>query len=133
MNDARIYYSATVITLDGSDLNAAGEPCEPGKGYTERHGYIDPDWSVFEAEDITREQAACDRVPDDERDPARWVADKIRERIGLPEGDGGNHFYAADSVKSEGREAMLCAHVHGMSDGRLAAVWDVLASLQHGE
>ncbi len=72
----------------------------------------------------------CDRVPDDEPDRIRWVAERIRGRVGGIEGDGGKDFYAAHPRTSAGRAAMLCAHVHGVSDDWLAAVWDVLASLQ---
>jgi hypothetical protein len=33
MTKAReLYFSATIIILDGSDTNAYGEPCEPGQG-----------------------------------------------------------------------------------------------------
>jgi hypothetical protein len=39
MTKAReLYFSATIIILDGSDTNAYGEPCEPGQGYSEQSG-----------------------------------------------------------------------------------------------
>jgi hypothetical protein len=47
----RIFYTATIITLDGSDTAANGEACEPGHGYTEQSGWWDPDrayWRVVE-------------------------------------------------------------------------------------
>jgi hypothetical protein len=46
-----LYWSATTITPDGSDTNAYGEACEPGRGYTEQSGWWDPDgdfWRVHE-------------------------------------------------------------------------------------
>jgi hypothetical protein len=52
-----LYYSATIITLDRSDTNAYGEPCEPGQGYTERSGFWDPDhgyWRVHDCRDAVR-------------------------------------------------------------------------------
>jgi hypothetical protein len=58
MTTAReLYFSATIITLDGSDTNAYGEPCEPGQGYSEHSGHWDPDrsyWRVHEHRDDVR-------------------------------------------------------------------------------
>jgi hypothetical protein len=38
-----VFYTATIVTLDGSDTTADGEACEPGRGYRQRHGWWDPD------------------------------------------------------------------------------------------
>jgi hypothetical protein len=49
-----LYWSATIVTFDGSDTSAYGEPCEPGRGYTERSGWWDPDgdyWRVHDRPD----------------------------------------------------------------------------------
>jgi hypothetical protein len=38
----RVYYRATIITLDGSDTDAYGEPCEPGHGYAKTLRLVEP-------------------------------------------------------------------------------------------
>lgn len=97
MNSPRLlYYSATIITLDGSDTNAYGEPCEPGQGYTERSGFWDPDhgyWRVHDSRDAVRPDTY---PPPCGQSPARWLADRLSDRLGhVNSFDHGRTFYAA--------------------------------------
>src|SRR5258705_6087818 len=75
-----IFYSAKIITLDGSDTNAYGEACEPGAGYTEQSGWWDPDrasWQVRE----NRDDVTPDVYPAGHRgSPAQWLAEQVAGR-----------------------------------------------------
>ena len=101
-----LYFSATIITLDGSDTNCYGEPCEPGKGYTEQSGHWDPDRSYWRV----HEQRA-DVTPDvypagGHRSPARWLADRLLARLGtIASYEGGHSFYGAREAVHPGRLA----------------------------
>jgi len=126
----RVYYTATVTTLDGSDTNAYGEPCEPGQGYTVADGYVDPDWSVFEPEKITRERATFDTVSDSDPDPIGRLVERIHDRIGWVHLDYSEHLYAQHTRTEPGREASLCAHVHGLNDREALALHDRIKAAQ---
>jgi hypothetical protein len=94
-----LYFTATIITMDGSETNAYGEVCESGHGYTEAIGWWSPDeepWSVYQ----DRDQAHPDMYPSTaETPPARWLADQLAERLGpIDHFDGGRTFYSADEL-----------------------------------
>lgn len=111
MTTAReLYFSATIITLDGSDTNAHGEGCEPGKGYTEQFGWWNPDrtyWRVHAG----RDDVTADVYPGSEdRGPARWLADRLVTRLGAVESyDDGRTFYGAFDAVHPGRLTDLAA------------------------
>jgi hypothetical protein len=97
MTTAReLYFSATIITLDGSDTNAYGEACEPGQGYREHSGHWDPDrayWRVHEHRADVRPDVY---PPQCGQTPAQWLAARLRERLGsIDSYDHGRTFYAA--------------------------------------
>jgi hypothetical protein len=97
MTTAReLYFSATIITLDASDTNAYGEPCEPGQGYREQSGHWDPDrcyWRVHDGRDDVRPDVYPDQS---EQTSAQWLADRLGERLGnIDSYDHGHTFYAA--------------------------------------
>ena len=91
-----LYYTATVVTMVGSDTNAYGEACEPGHGYTEQSGWWNPDrdyWSVHPG----RDQAQPDTYPSSgELPPAHWLAIRLTDRLGpIDHFDGERTFYSA--------------------------------------
>ncbi len=111
MTTAReLYFSATIITLDGSDTNAYGEGCEPGKGYTEQSGWWNPDRSYWRVH-AERDDVTADVYPDGEdRGPARWLADRLVARLGSVESyDDGRTFYGAFEAVHPGRLTDLAA------------------------
>lgn len=99
-----LYYSATVITLDGSDTTADGEPCEPGQGYREESGHWDPDrgyWRVHPDRNDVRPDVY---PPGCGQTPAQWLASRLRARLGAAESyDHGRTFYAAAEAVYPGR------------------------------
>jgi hypothetical protein len=98
-----IYYTATIITLDGSDTNAYCEPCEPGQGYSEQSGHWDPDRSYWRVHD-SRDDVRPDVYPNQsEQAPAQWLADQLGERLGnIDSYDHGHTFYAAHEAVHPG-------------------------------
>jgi len=120
MNSPRLlYYSATIITLDGSDTNAYGEPCEPGQGYTEQSGFWDPDddyWHVHDSRDTVHPDIYPPRCGPS---PARWLADRLRERLGPVDGfDHGRSFYSAHEAVHPG----TLADAHGPTGALLSHI-----------
>src|ERR1700730_1067380 len=91
-----LYYTATIIAMDGSDTNAYGEACEPGQGYTEQSGWWNPEqdyWSVHP----DRGQAQPDTYsPSGGPPPAPWLASQLSDRLGpIDHFDGERTFYSA--------------------------------------
>src|SRR5687767_3970221 len=77
-----IFYSATIITLDGSDTNAYGEACEPRAGYIEQSGWWDPDRAYWQVREH-RDDVTPDVYPDVHRSsPDQWLADRVTARLG---------------------------------------------------
>jgi len=105
-----LYWTATIITLDGSDTTAYGEPCEAGKGYVERSGWWSPDRSYWQVHD-DRDHAAPDLYPDgDPRSPGRWLADQLLARLSAVESyDDDRTFYGAYEAVHPGRLTDLVA------------------------
>jgi hypothetical protein len=91
-----VFYTASIITLDGSDTNAYGEPCEPGQGYTEQSGWWEPDRCYWQVR-THRTEVVPDSYPDTEhRSPAQWLADRLTARLGtVGSYDHGHTFYGA--------------------------------------
>jgi hypothetical protein len=91
-----LYYTATIIAMDGSDTNAYGEACEPCHGYTEQSGWWNPDqdyWSVHP----DRGQAQPDTYfASGGPPPAHWLASQLSDRLGpINHFDGERTFYSA--------------------------------------
>lgn len=104
-----LYWTAIIITLDGSDTNAYGEPCEAGKGYIERSGWWSPDRFYWQAHD-DRDQAAPDHYPDGEpRSPGRWLADQLLARLNAVASHDDGTFYGAFEAVHPGRLTDLAA------------------------
>jgi hypothetical protein len=124
-----VYFTATIVTLDGSDTTAYGEACEPGRGYTEACGWWDPDrayWRVREH----RDHVTPDVFPDGERrSPARWLADRLTARLGDVESfDGGRTFYGAREAVAPGRLTGTRAQPPGAVIGAGSLLGDALAA-----
>src|SRR6266540_1100081 len=77
-----IYYTATIITFDGSDTNAYGEACEPGHGYREDSGWWDPKRSYWTVQ-ADRARVTPDICPD-RPDPRQWLAARLPARLTGP-------------------------------------------------
>jgi len=88
----------------GSDTNADGEACEPGRGYSERSGFWDPDRSYWRVHEH-RAGVTPDVYPDGEpRSPARWLVDQLSAWLGAVESfDHGRSFYGAAEAVYPGR------------------------------
>src|SRR6266536_3028508 len=99
-----VFYTASIITLDGSDTNAYGEPCEPGTGYTEQWGWWEPDRSYWRVREH-RGDVSPDVYPQAERhSPARWLAEQLTARLGAVESyDHGRTFYRGHEAVYPGR------------------------------
>jgi hypothetical protein len=124
-----VYFTATIVTLDGSDTTAYGEACEPGRGYTEACGWWDPDrayWRVREH----RDQVTPDVFPERAgRSPARWLADRLIARLGDVESfDGGRTFYGACEAVAPGRLTGTRAQQPGAVIGGGGLLGDALAA-----
>jgi hypothetical protein len=148
--ERRLYFSATIITMDGSDTNGYGEACEPGHGYTEAVGWWNPDdepWSVSPR----REQAHPDPYPPTATtSPVQWLADQLTQRLGpLDQFDGGRTFYSADELvrdsdttpprsvwggaihdprplPAEAQSLTAAGHAHGFTPDEIAAAASLL-------
>jgi ribosomal protein S18 acetylase RimI-like enzyme len=130
MTTAReLYFSATIITLDGTNTNAHGEGCEPGKGYTEQSGWWNPDRSYWRVH-AERDDVTADVYPDGEdRGPARWLADRLVARLGAVDSyDDGRTFYGAFEAVHPGRLTDLVTHPASQSPG----VGHALAFIRRG-
>jgi len=114
---ATIYYTADIVTYDGSDTNAYGEPCEPGYGYAVESGWIDPDYdgfTVFEEKSSVRPDTILDDDPrfDDGMDLDTIIEYVITERLGVLDSFDGSSAYAADSyMGNDGDTVTMAAHV----------------------
>src|SRR4051812_5628798 len=98
-----LYFSATIITLDGTDTTADGERCEPGQGYNEQSGHWSPDQSYWTVQHH-RSQVRPDRYPErGPRTPGQWLADRITARLGTVETVEGRTFYGARQAIHPGR------------------------------
>ena len=128
-----ISYSATIITLDGSDTNAYGEACEPGAGYTEQSGHWDPDrayWQVHaHRDDVTPDLDP----PGDRRSPAQWLADRLTARLGsIASVETGHTFYGAREAVHPGRLTGPRSRPPGAVLGAGAEVGDAFAAARLG-
>lgn len=103
---AVLYFSATIITLDGSATTSDSEPCESGTGYTEQSGWWDPDRSYWRVHD-QRANVSPDRYPaGGHRSPARWLADRLLARLGaVASWEPTGTFYGAREAVHPGRLA----------------------------
>jgi len=123
-----LYFSATIITLDGSDTNAYGEGCEPGQGYNEQSGHWSPDqsyWTVYP----DRSQVRPDIYPErGSRTPGRWLADRLTARLGTLETVEGNTFYGAREAIHPGRLTGAQSQVPGLLLGSGTLLGDALAA-----
>ncbi len=124
-----IYYTATIVTGDGSDTTAYGEACEPGHGYTDASGWWDPDRSYWTVRGC-RDQVSPDVYPHPaRRSPAQWLADRLTARLGSIESfDGGRTFYGAREAVHPGRLTGTRADEPGAVIGGGSLLGDALAA-----
>lgn len=99
-----LFFSATIITFDGTDTNAYGEDCEPGQGYTEQSGHWSPDQSYWTVHPH-RGQVHPDTYPHDwPRTPGQWLAVRLTARLGIVESfDDDRTFTGAREAIHPGR------------------------------
>jgi hypothetical protein len=92
-----------VTVLTGGNTNAYGEPCQPGRGYTERFGHWSPDrdyWTVHPS----RDDVDPDIYPDDSRlTPAAWLAEQVTYRLGDLDHIDGHTFTSSRTAIEPGR------------------------------
>ncbi|MBF9135283.1 hypothetical protein I0C86_41265 [Plantactinospora sp. S1510] len=100
-----VTYNASITKSDGSDTNAYGEPCEPGKGYRE----LAPKRGFYPQRNYSRDSGES---------PAAWLARVLRDSLGAIEGyNGCPTFYASDTVSDgPGRTASVAARAVGFTD-----------------
>lgn len=125
----RVFYTGDLITPDDTDTDVYGAPTLEGYGATLASGWVDPDWTrwaVYENRDDVRPDVMDD---DDEREPAKWLADTIADRLGWCE-DNGGWFSAVDSVVnySTGDEILLSAHPDGFTEEEIARASELMRS-----
>ncbi|GIH16124.1 hypothetical protein [Rugosimonospora africana] len=121
-----VYYTATIITFDGSDTNAYGEGCEAGRGYREESGWWDPThhyWKVH-----PQRSAVTPEVCPDGADPASWLADRLATRLGSLDGYDGRTFTGAREAIYPGRLTGAPAQQPGAVLGTNTLLGDALAA-----
>ncbi|GIH16347.1 hypothetical protein [Rugosimonospora africana] len=102
-----IYYTATITTFDGSDMDAYGQPREPGHGYRAQFGWWDPVhryWQVHEQ----RQSVTPDVCPEG-ADPVSWLADRLTARLGRLASYDGDTFRGAREAVFPGRLTGIAA------------------------
>ncbi|MDT5025778.1 MAG: hypothetical protein QOE61_2204 [Micromonosporaceae bacterium] len=123
-----LYFSATIITLDGTDTNAYGEACEPGHGYNEQSGHWSPDQSYWTVH-LDRSQVQPDIYLDrGSRTPGQWLADRLTTRLGTLETVDGNTFYGAREAIHPGRLTGPQSQEPGLLLGSGTLIGDALAA-----
>lgn len=69
--------------------------------YTERHGWIDPMWSMTVLHDSRNDATAVINLPEDDEDLGEQVRDALGD-LSAYEDNGDGSFYAADSRDVDG-------------------------------
>lgn len=134
MTDREVYYTASIVRYDGSDTTSDGDGCEPGHGYTEENGWLDPDWSsdtVYEDQENVRPDEYDSEQYDEMESPAEWLAETLWRRIGGCDSDdfnGSDTWYQPDAYEhpSGTHSVRMAAHAYGFTDAELAETNDVL-------
>jgi hypothetical protein len=110
-----VFYTADIVTPDGSDTGVYGDPCEPGHGATLESGWVDMDydqWTVYDdSSDVRPDLVEGETLTE----LAESTADAILSRIGVPESlDNHSTIYGADADQNHrtGQEAMRAAHLY---------------------
>ena len=129
----KVWYSADVVTPNGSDVSIHGEGCEEGTGADLESGWLSPDWSmttVYEERDHVKPDrftmADIDPVDlthygDPTRDHVDWLADRLSERLSLvaeyANYRSGN-LYGGQDIEPDPYESIrvsICAHPVGFT------------------
>lgn len=125
---ARIRFTATIVTPDGSDTNVYGDPCEPGYGAIMEDGWWNPDWSPWEVWPEPESSKVIFVDGSDVDDYLQWFAETpmdraealravvlraITEELGALDSFDGVTAYAADSLThyGTGADVLPAAHV----------------------
>jgi hypothetical protein len=126
---AVLYFSATIITLDGSATTSDGEPCEAGTGYIERSGWWDPDRCYWRVHD-QRADVTPDRYPPrGHRSHAGWLADRLLARLGaIASWEPAGTFYGAREAVHPGRLAGTGSHAPGVLLGSGTLLGDAITA-----
>lgn len=117
-----------------ANTNVYGEPTMEGHGEVMSSGWVDADWTLWEVYEEQEHVSPDVMDQDDEEEvqtPAEWLAETITSRLGgVQEYDGGNTFYASDSIKHhyDGKEITLAAHPKGFSDEEMRQAWELIKS-----
>jgi hypothetical protein len=125
---AVLYFSATIITLDGSATTSDGELCESGTGYAEQSGWWDPDRSYWRVHD-QRADVRPDSYPAGGHcSPTRWLADRLLARLGdVASWEPTGTFYGACEAVHPGRLAGTGSQAPGALLGSGTLLGDAIA------
>lgn len=137
MTTRQIFYTADLITPDGSDTTSDGDGCEPGMGYTCESGWWSPDWSTWTVHD------SQESVRPDEYD-ASWECVSVAEwavgQMGIrlegwaeashwPPTGRETTYYSSDSYTHpyKGVSIRPAAHLYGFKRHELRRISELLA------
>ncbi len=100
---ATIYYTADILTPDGTDTNCYGDPCEAGQGYELAFGWIDLDRDSFTVQDEKTDVRPDTILSDDARFDDGYTLDELivmdlEDRLGVLDSYDGGTAYAADAI-----------------------------------
>lgn len=128
--DRTIRFTADIVTPDGSDTDAYGEPCLPGHGYKVESGWWAPEFSRFDvSDDPTYATTFVYHDDPDAEGPVEWLVTTLRNLLpgGVEDSDGRN-YYAAGVLTDHatGTTVRPCAHIEGFSDEEIEAADAVL-------
>jgi hypothetical protein len=124
-----VYYTASLIVRDGSNVGPNGEECEPGDGAHTLDGYVDPEWSWATVGPSRDDDAVADVFdPEAGLDPVEWLAERVLTRVAPYQWNGDQRWYAADSrTLEDGKvDSTACAHAYGFTDEELARAAELI-------
>ena len=116
----QVFYTADIIEAD-SDATERGEPDESG--------WWDPDWTHWEVQDDKSDVKPDVYDPEDDEDPAAWLAEQVSNRLGVIDGaDGSGTWYSADDEQNyqTGQSVRPAAHAEGFTDEEIARAEDIM-------
>src|SRR4051812_16865651 len=123
-----LYYTASVITLTGGNTNADGDPCEPGHGYTEQDGFLEPRRRLLDGPPVPRRRRPGHLPRRQPAEPAEWLAEQITDRLGDLDYVDGPTFGGARTAIEPGRLTGPDADQPGAVAGTCTFLGDVFAA-----
>jgi len=123
----QVFYTADLITPDGSDTDVYGDSCEVGHGATLTSGWVSPDWSRWDVYE-NKEDVKPDVYANDDGDVAEWLARVINDRLGAVEGHAlDTSWYAVDADENytTGVNRHMAAHPEGFTNAELYHAFNI--------